>query len=82
MVRTLHFHCQGPSLISVWGTNILQAMQHGQKYKKQIKKHSVFLLGWLATAVSHTAQSVAKTMMTLMIYGTENPEAGGSRAGP
>ena len=46
MVRSLHFDCQGPSLISVWETNILQAMQHGQKYKKQIKNHKVFV--WMA----------------------------------
>ena len=31
VVRTQHFHCQGPGSIPGWGTKIRQAMQCGQK---------------------------------------------------
>ena len=31
VVRTRHFHCQGPGSIPGQGTKIPQAMRHGQK---------------------------------------------------
>ena len=31
LVRTWCFHCCGPGSIHGWGTEILQAAQHGQK---------------------------------------------------
>ena len=31
----LGFHCCGPGSIPDWGTEILQAVQHGQKMKKR-----------------------------------------------
>ena len=35
VIRTLHFHCQGPRFIPGQGTKILQATLHGQKKKKK-----------------------------------------------
>ena len=35
MIRTLNFHCQGSGFSPGWGTEILQAMWHGQKNKTQ-----------------------------------------------
>ena len=34
MVRTRHFHCQGPGSIPGRGTKIPKAAKHGQKIKK------------------------------------------------
>ena len=34
MVRTLHFHCRGMVSLPGWGTNVLCALRHGQKKKK------------------------------------------------
>ena len=40
MVRILSFHCHGPSSIPGQGTEILQAMWHGQTNKKLLWKNN------------------------------------------
>ena len=38
MVRIWGIHCRDPGSILGWGTEILQAVQHGQKKKKEKEK--------------------------------------------
>ena len=40
VIRTQHFHCQGPGSIPGQGTKILQAMQRGKKKKKKVEERS------------------------------------------
>ena len=45
VVRTRHFHCQGPGPIPGAGTKMLQASHHGQKEKEKRKKEIFVYLG-------------------------------------
>ena len=41
VVRIPDFHCCGPGSIPGWGTEIPQAMQHGQKRKKKKRERKL-----------------------------------------
>ena len=47
MVRIPSDHCHGPNSVPGWGTEILQAVQHSEKKKKNVKDEF-----WIGSEVS------------------------------
>ena len=75
MVRTLCFHCQGPSSTLGWGTKIPQATECGQKNK--IKMSTVLLMKGVERYRKGEEASIQKENLSLMkvITGRTDTEA-------
>ena len=65
VIRTRHFHCQGPGSVPGQGTKILQAMQRGKKKKKKVEERSYH---WTVSSIFFPYDArIVRTMITALM---------------